>query len=290
MMQDIKMETFLAVCEYMNFTRAADALGLTQPAVSRQMKSLEEYYNVTLFHYEGKKCFSPLQGETLYRYAAVSRSDEKHLRKKLKEQAGRTLCLGATPTPGEFLIPQILKDYLTEFPASRVHIAVQNTGTLLKKLDKGELDMIIVEGNFPKKDYEYLLFSYQNYIPVGSSCRKFTDSSLEALMPYPIITREPGSSNREILEFSLKRHNILLSDFAGLIETNDIKVQKALVQQDLGITFLFEAAVKKERGLKILSIEGFPLKHEINIVWRKNSIFQEEYLKLARYFSNKAQQ
>ena len=63
MMQDIKMETFLAVCEYMNFTRAADALGLTQPAVSRQMKSLEEYYNVTLFHYEGKKCFSPLQGK-----------------------------------------------------------------------------------------------------------------------------------------------------------------------------------------------------------------------------------
>lgn len=289
-MQNIKMETFLAVCEYMNFTRAANALGLTQPAVSRQMKSLEEHYDVTLFRYEGKKMFLTAAGEALYRYATVSRSDEKRLRKKLKEQAAKTLYLGATPTPGEFMIPQILHDYLLEFPTSRVLITVQNTGTLLKKLDNGELDMLIVEGNFPKKDYEYLLFSCQNYIPISSSCRKLPDTSLEALLSCPIITREAGSGNREILESSLKRHNILLSDFAGLIETNDIKVQKALVQQDLGITFLFEAAVKKEPGLKILSIEGFPLKHEINLVWRKNSIFHEEYQKLARYFANKAQQ
>ena len=56
-MQDLKMETFLSVCDFRNFTKAANALGLTQPAVSHQMKSLEAHYGVSLFRFEGKKCF-----------------------------------------------------------------------------------------------------------------------------------------------------------------------------------------------------------------------------------------
>ncbi len=191
-MQDLKMDTFLMVCDYLNFTRAADALGLTQPAVSK----------------------------------------------------------------------------------------------LLEKLDHDEIDLAVVEGNFPKKKYEYLLFSTQNFVPICSLRQKIPGGSIENLLPCTLVLREPGSGNREILEHGLKRHNILLSDFSGIIETNDIKVQKALVQQGCGIAFLFEAAVAKEKELKIMRIEGFPLQHEINIVWRKNSVFQEEYWKLAQCFNS----
>lgn len=285
MAQDIKMETFIAVCDHQNFTRAANALGLTQPAVSRQMKSLEEYYGVSLFRYEGKKLFLTPAGEILYHYAKVARCDELRLREKLKEQTAKVLRFGATPTPGEFMIPRILSGYLREFPTSEVYMTIQNTETLLTKLDHGEIDFAIVEGNFPKSKYEHLVFSNENYSPVGSAGEEFSGGAIENLLSYTLILREPGSGNREILEYSLKRHNILLSDFAGNIETNDIKVQKELVQQGCGIAFLFEAAIEKEEKLKVIPIDGFPLQHEMNIVWRKDSIFQEEYMHLAQYFS-----
>lgn len=74
------------------------------------------------------------------------------------------------------------------------------------------------------------------------------------------------------------RHNIALSDFSVRIEVNDIRVQKALVQQGAGIAFLFEAAIADEKMLQRIPIDGFSLQHDINIVWRKNSIFQKEYL------------
>lgn len=286
MAQDIKMETFIAVCEHQNFTRAADELGLTQPAVSRQMKSLEEYYGVSLFRYEGKKLFLTTAGEILYHYAKVARCDELRLREKLKERVAKRLRFGATPTPGEFMIPQILSSYLREFPTSEVYMIIQNTESLLTKLDNGEIDFAIVEGNFSKIKYEYLLFSNENYSPAGSVRQEVLGGSIENLLSNTLIIREPGSGNREILEYSLKRHNILLSDFAGKIEINDIKVQKALVQQGCGIAFLFESAIEKEEDkLKVIPINGFPLQHEINVVWRKDSIFQEEYMHLAQYFS-----
>lgn len=286
-MQDSRMETFLAVCEYQNFTHAADALGLTQPAVSRQMKSLEEHYGVSLFHFEGKKMSLTRAGATLYRYARTVRNDEQRLLQKLKEPVPGILRLGSTPTPGEFMLPKILSSYLREYPHSRVHMEIHNTETLLEQLDHNKIDLAVVEGNFPKKEYAHLLFTVQNYVPICAADQEVSGRSVEDLLPFTLILREPGSGNREILEYSLKRHNILLTDFAGIIETNDPKVQKALVQQGLGIAFLFEAAVKTEKGLRILPVDGFPLQHEMNLIWRKDSVYDEEYLALARSFAEK---
>lgn len=286
-MQDIKTDTFIAVCRYRNFTRAAEALGLTQPAVSRQMKSLEEYYGVPLFRYEGKKLFLTTAGETLYRYVQVSKSDERRLQKKLKEQTDNILRLGLTPTPGGFMLPSILPEYLKEYPTPKTHLIIQNTGSLLEKLDRDEIDLAIVEGNFSKKAYECLLFSKQNFVPVCASWQTVPGSSLEALLPFPLILREPGSGNREIVEYSLKRQNLSPADFAATIETNSIHMQKALVRQGCGIAFLFQAAIEKETDFRVIPTDGFPMQHEINIVWRKNSLFQEEYLRLAEYFAGK---
>lgn len=284
-MQDLKMETFLSVCEHQNFTKAADALALTQPAVSRQMKSLETHYGVSLFQFEGKKMSLTAAGEMLYRYARTARSDERILQEKLKEQGHRPLRLGATPTPGEFMLPKVLAGYLRTHPASDIFLTIQNTAALLARLDQDEIDLAVVEGNFSKQEYAYLLFSRQNFVPVCARNLPFTASSMEELLPHTLIIREPGSGNREILEHSLSRHNLSLSDFASLIETNDIKVQKALTVQGCGIAFLFEAAVTSETELQILPLEGFPLQHTCNIVWRRESIFQEEYAALAHTFA-----
>ena len=284
-MQDLKMETFLSVCEHQNFTKAADALGLTQPAVSRQMKSLETHYGVSLFQFEGKKMSLTTSGEMLYRYARTARSDERNLQKKLKEPGHRPLRLGATPTPGEFMLPKVLAGYLKTHPNPNILLTIQNTSALLTRLDQDEIDLAVVEGNFSKQDYAHLLFSRQNFVPVCAENLPLASSSIEELLRHTLIIREPGSGNREILEHSLSRHNLSPADFAALIETNDIKVQKALTRHGCGIAFLFEAAVSSEEGLRIIPAEGFPLQHTCNIIWRRESIFQEEYAALAHTFA-----
>ena len=284
-MQDLKMETFLSVCDFRNFTKAANALGLTQPAVSHQMKSLEAHYGVSLFRFEGKKMFLTAAGEQLYRYARTACSDERVLCEKLKEQTRRPLRLGATPTPGECILPHILSRYLQTHPLPMLSLTIQNTGTLLERLDQDSIDLAVVEGNFPKESYASRLFSRQKFAPVCADRLQISKSSLDSLLQQTLIIREQGSGNREILEHSLSRHNLTPADFAALIETDNINVQKALAKQGCGIAFLFEAAIGPKENLKVIDAEGFPLEHEINMIWRRNSIFQEEYARLAECFS-----
>lgn len=288
-MQDIRMETFIAVCDYMNFTHAAEYLNMTQPAVSRQMKSLEEYYGVNLFRYEGKKMYLTEAGKKLCHSAKTAKADEIRLINEMRNTDNIKLCFGSTPTPGEFMLPKILSKYLKKYPFSEVNMIINNTVSLLSKLDNGEIDFAIVEGNFSKKDYEYMKFSTQKYFPVCSSNFDIEIKTIECLTDLTLILRETGSGNREILEHSLKRHNISVSDFKNKIEINNINVQKALVEKGCGIAFLFEAVVKDEisKGiLKEIKVEGFPLFHEINFVWRKNSIFNDDYYKIGEFFNS----
>lgn len=286
-MQDLRMDTFIAVCEHMNFTRASEVLNLTQPAVSRQMKSLEEYYGVELFRYEGKKMYLTPAGAKLFKVAQSMKADEIRLMEELKSSETREICFGSTPTPAEFMIPKKISKYLSENDFSKISMVVGNTEVLLNKLDKGEIDFAVVEGNFSKKDYRYFKFSTQKYFPVCSTNIDIKNCSIENLINETLIVREEGSGNREILKQCLKRKNIRIDDFKKILEVNNISVQKALVKEGLGIAFLFEAVVTDEisKGiLKRIELDGFPLEHEINFVCRKNSIFNDEIEKAKVFF------
>lgn len=278
------METFLEVCERMNFTHAGDALGLTQPAVSRQMKALEAHYGVPLFDYIGKKLILTTAGERLRRAARTMQADEDRLCRELKTHAPRVLRLGCTPTPGQFLLPARLAEYLTAHPCTEVHMTVCNTARLLTLLDAGDIDFAVVEGNFPKHDYGYLLFSRQFFAPVCAADSMITGGTLEALLGHTLVLREQGSGNREILAHCLERENRTVTDFAARVEVDNVSAQKALVRAGCGVAFLFGAAVADELRagtLRTLAVEGFPVAHDINFIWRQDSIFAADYRALA---------
>lgn len=113
-MLDFRMETFLSVCDTMNFTRAAEALSLTQPAVSQHIKFLEEQYQTKLFAYKGKKLMLTAAGIILRDAARTMRHDDAYLTKKLRhlDAEPRELCFGATLTVAEFAIPARLACYI----------------------------------------------------------------------------------------------------------------------------------------------------------------------------------
>ncbi len=286
-MLDFRIDTFLAVCEHMNYTKAAEALNLTQPAVSQHIRWLEQQYGVCLFHYEGKRLTLTPQGQIFKTAAVTAKHDQMYLQRCLTQSTEQLadLTFGVTPTVGMYLIPAPLAAYHKAFPHAKISIKMDNTAALCSALDNGSIDFAIVEGYFHKKDYDSLLYKREPYFAVCSAHYTFqsTPRSLSDLQSETLLVREAGSGNRAILQRTLSRQNLTLEDFDGLMELGDMNFLKTMLLQGCGVAFLYEAAVKEElnQGLvRKIPLVDFHETHDISFIWRKNSIFSERYHKL----------
>lgn len=290
-MLDYRIDTFLEVCRFMNFTKAARALNITQPAVSQHIKYLEEMYHTTFFQFQGKKMALTREGRLFLNSAKTFRHDELYLRKKLeearKEQA--SLICGATLTIGDFVFPEVMRNFLLRHPETDMAMEIGNTSELLKKLDDGEIDFAVVEGYFEKDAYEYRVWSKEKFILAASPVYQFRHppGKIRDLFGERLIVREQGSGTREVLEKNLQTQNLPISNFSRRHEISSIHVIKSLAEAGCGITFLYQAAVQKELekgSLKEIPLEDFQVFHDFNFVWRKDSIFSEEYEEIFHEF------
>ena len=245
-MLDFRIYTFLEVCKYMNFTKAAEALHITQPAVSQHIRYIEEYYQTRLFTFQGKKPVLTEAGEYLLHAFTTLSHDQVYLKEQLLSMQKKkpALIFGATLTIGEYVMPRFLIEYQTRHPDTVLTMITANTHELLDRISDGEIDFAIVEGYFDKTQYDYLTFSSEPYIavagtPLFEDCRP---RSLSELLDQKLIVREPGSGTREILEKHLEARNLSIHDFSGVSEIGNIPALKAVVSAGLGITFLYRSA------------------------------------------------
>ncbi|WP_238916510.1 LysR family transcriptional regulator [Clostridium sp. YIM B02555] len=290
-MLDFRINTFLTVCEYMNFTKAAEILCITQPAVSQHIKYLETVYNSKLFEYEGKKIRLTKAGKLLYQTSITMKHDEEYLKGKIKEeQLGITsIKFGATLTIGEFILSAKLNSYLNKNKNMKITMIVENTKELLYRLEHGEIDFALVEGYFIKSEYDYVVYSKENYICVTGKNYKLKKQPqvLEDLLGETLIVREKGSGTRDIFEKNLEEQNLTINDFSKVIEIGNINSIKYLVKNNHGITALYEAAVKEELengSLQKVEVSDLQKNHKFYFIWRKNSTFEELYLEILKEF------
>ena len=272
----------------MNYTKAAKELNLTQPAVSQHIHFLEQTYGVELFAHNGKRMEITRAGEILKSSALTMKHDEFHMQEKMRHAAGgvQNYAFGATLSVAEFMITDDLERFILNHPESHIRMEVANTKELLMKLDAGELDFAIVEGEFPKDEYEYLLYSQEEYVAAGNKkvAERFRGVSIKDLFTERIILREPGSGTREILENELKRRGLQVSDFANLTEIGNIGVIQKMLQAGLGITFFYQATIKGKEELQVIQLNDFKLRHDIMFIYRKNSIFEKDYRQIYEEF------
>ena len=168
-MLDFRVETFLAVCRHMNFTKAARELNITPPAVSHHMHYLEQAYGTALFQHNGKRLQLTEAGEILRRTLMTMKHDEQHLQKRMQQVVSgtRDYSFGATLSVAEFMINEALGRFLRLHPDSHIQMQVADTKVLLSKLDSGELDFAVVEGDFPKAEYDFFVFGTEEYVAAG---------------------------------------------------------------------------------------------------------------------------
>lgn len=286
-MLDFRHETFLTLSSCGSFTKAAELLHITQPAVSQHIKYLEEFYGCRLFDTANRKIRLTHQGELLKEFAMTVFSDSKHFKENIRSVQTDTMqfSFGATLSIGEYVMPEILSRLLIKYPEMKFHMSVANTQVLLERLNNGELDFIVVEGLFDKSGYDSTLFSLEKFIPVCSPESKLATEvvDFQEITKSRLILRERGSGTREIFENILQKNNYSLHAFEKVIEIGNMAAIKKMVSNGLGITFLFEVAGKKEiesGSLSIINIPSFSEQREFNFVLLKNSFFRERYMKI----------
>lgn len=261
-MLDFRVETFLAVCRHMNFTKAARELNITQPAVSHHMHYLEQAYGTALFQHNGKRLQQVVSGTRDYSF-------------------------GATLSVAEFMINEALGRFLRLHPDSHIQMQVADTKVLLSKLDSGELDFAVVEGDFPKAEYDFFVFGTEEYVAAGDpeKAARYRGRPLTDLLGEPLLLREEGSGTRVILEYYLKEHGLATADFARTVEIGNIGAIKTLLKSGYGVSFLYRAAIRTEEAagaLGVIALSDFELRHDIMFLFPKNSNFRADYTTIFR--------
>lgn len=290
-MIDFRLKTFLTLCKILNYTKTAEILHITQPAVSQHIKYLESEYNVKLFNYKNKILSLTDPGKILYNFLLAMDASSKRIKEILSEidNKNHPIIFGTTLTIGEYTMNNLLPKLLIDYPELNITMDVGNTQNLLKKLNNGDIDFAILEGHFDKSQYETYFFSLEAFIGVCSPLHSFTNKDVyfKDIFQEKLILREKGSGTRNIFEQILYEHNFTMNSFKHIIEIANMSVIKNLVSKNLGITFLYREAVKeeiKEGKLVEINLSDFKVNREFNFVFLKDNLHHKEYKKWFDYF------
>ena len=267
-----KLETFLTLCRTMHYGRAAEELDISQPAVSKHIQALEDEYGAKLFEYRNRRLYKTREGELLEEYAISMRYNEMSLLSKLKESPQKRLRIGATKSIGDYILYPEIYRYL-EKSDNELTFLVDNTLHLLKLLEAGELDFVVLEGTFDKSRYGSFLLRNEPFIGICSKDHRFRDKSIniEDLFSERLILREEGSGTRRILLDSLEENGWSVSSFKSVACISSFKLIKELVKENSGISFLYEAVVRNDEDIACFECRPITREHELNVVYLKDT-------------------
>lgn len=180
-MLDHRMETFLTVCETMNFTKAAAKLHITQPAVSQHIRYLEAAYDIPLFHYKERKLMLTPEGALLYKAGLAMRNDDRELRQRLHHAraTSQPIHFGVTKTIGEYVVAPPLSRFIRRHPDAAMTMKIANTEELIRGLEEGDIQFALVEGYFDSEEFEACATIRWPLCPLqahGMSSQKFRKS------------------------------------------------------------------------------------------------------------------
>ncbi len=269
-MLDYRIDTFLALCDCMNYRRAADRLHISQPAVTQQIHSLESLYDCKLFIYRNHRLEKTDAAGVLERYARAARLQEQSLRASLAGGGLHELRIGATKTVGDYFLGDYIFRYLNRRETA-LTLIVDNTEHLLRLLESNELDFAVVEGFFDKDRFDSILLRREPFVGICRRAHPFAgrEIGVDELMQQTIIHREPGSGTRAILEQELTGYNESLQRFPRHICISSFKLILELVKRGYGISFVYDILADSDPELAKFTLRGETVVREFNIVYLK---------------------
>lgn len=261
-----QLRIFLAVVEHLHFTRAAEALYITQPAVSAAIQSLEEQYNVRLFHRIGRHIEITEAGKLLQVEAQKIIDQVALAQRGLRElndlQRGE-LKLGSSLTIGNYWLPNKISQFKRQYPGIFVNCTLGNTEAICAGTAAGLFDLALVEGEVnPELESvleQEVVGGDRLHIVVGTSHPWFERAEI-ALTEIPTtawVMREPGSGTQQRFEQALRNWKIEPTELNIVLVLSSGEMVKAAVESGIGATAISELMVKKE--LQLSTLRAIPI-------------------------------
>ena len=269
-MLDYRIDTFLTLCESMNYRKTAEMLHISQPAVTQQIHYLENQYGQKLFVYEIRRLVKTEAAAVLEQYARAAKLQQQDLLQKLESSPIHTLRIGATKTIGDYYLKEDIRRYL-QSPDNALTLIVDNTEHLLRLLEENELDFSVVEGFFDKTRFDSILLRREPFVGICRKDHPFAgrEVTMEELLQQTIIHREAGSGTRAILEQELRGYNESLQRFQRHICISSFNIILDLVKQGFGVSFVYNILADSDPALAKFSIRGETVVREFNVVYLK---------------------
>ena len=266
------------VVEEQSFTVVARKLGISQPAVSNQMRALEEKLGVKLLYRKGKGFALTPEGEIVYRHAVRLNGEWADLLQNLNSSEktihGR-IHLGASHIPGEYLLPKYIASFRRLFPNVVFKLTIGDSQEIAEKVLAQIVDFAVVGAIFDteKLTSEFWLKDELGFIvSSGDPMYAGKNLTLEKLKEVPMVIRESGSGHRRALEEAFLKRGLELGAFNLVLEAGSTEAVKNAVRAGVGYSFLSKHALPadNEDGLVWADVENFPIERGFYILTRRN--------------------
>ena len=298
-----KLGTLLTAAELGSFTRAANALNLTQPAVSHHIKELEQQLGVTLFlRKKGQIQLTP-EGEIVVQCVRRMKALEQQMMQELKSSDRRLtrLRVGITHTAESNLITEVLAKFGRENDGVSITITTDTIKNLYDAMEHFELDLAVVDSTVPSPDLNALMLDTDCIVCVLSNNNPLSRHAmvtLEDLKKERMILRLPSSATRKLFEALLLSLGMSIDAFDVAMEVDNIAtikdlIRKDLIRKDLGVSILARSACMDElrKGkLTALPIENLSMVRQMNLIYRKDFHHMELLYEILRLYHDTAMQ
>jgi DNA-binding transcriptional LysR family regulator len=270
-----QLAAFCAVVERASFSQAAEQLGVTQPAVSLQIRSLEKRLGLQLLDRSGRRVEPTEAGRRLYRSALRLLAQEEQLLAELGEEvdgelAGR-LELGASTGPGGTVIPVVLCEFQERHPEVHVALTVSDTQRIVEQVARRDLELGVVGAARRHRGVVFEPFFRDEVVLAVPRGHRFADRtiSLEELQNEPIVLMQEGAGVRQVIDDELREAGVRLRDLDVRLELGLQESARSAVLAGYGVTFISRAAVEADVGagtLAVARVEGLVASREISLV------------------------
>ncbi|MCE7864305.1 MAG: LysR family transcriptional regulator [Bacteroidetes bacterium CHB5] len=299
-MLSFKHEVFLEVASQLSFTKASQILFISQPAISKHIRQLEEEYKASLFERKGSTIALTEAGKMLVESLQKVKALEKNLEIELNTYRDSSrikgeLKLGASTTVALYIVPPVLSKFRKKYPDTRLSLFNRNSESVLQALLNHEIDLGIVEGPNKLSQVKSQLFLTDEVVPVCSAQSELARKptwKITDIPSLPVALRERGSGTLAVLKLALGAKGIKMSDLKISMRLGGTEALKNFLLADDSMGFLPARAVTKElaRGeLVRLFIDGLTITRQFYFIQRhgdENRGLNAIFIKMAKSHYN----
>ncbi|MBT9613168.1 MAG: LysR family transcriptional regulator [Burkholderiales bacterium] len=267
-MADRRLQVFYTVAKQLSFTKAAELLYMTQPAVTFQVKQLEEHFNTRLFERSHSKITLTPAGEVAMEYAERILNLSNEMDTRLGELTGQIsgiLLVGASTTIAEYMLPRLLGDFKAQYPHVHARLMVANSESIEAKIADHTLDVGLIEAPSHHPQLMSHVCCEDELVAICSPkhpVAQYPSITPVQLAELPYVSRESGSGTREVMDDYFRKNGVQPEDLHIVMELGSREAIKGAVEAGLGIAIVSRATIQKE--IKLGDLIAIPLNPRLN--------------------------